>query len=69
MGPLIYVVLKTVSNLMTDLNAFSNPGFLFCLIQSFTSFILKIPMNALFFTDFSRPDLKLKHHLMRKLFS
>ena len=52
MEPLICVVLKTVSNLMADLNAVSNPEFLGCFAQvlvSLVCLVLKMLVNVSFF--------------------
>ena len=59
MGPLTYVVLKTVTSLMANLIGVSNREFvmLFCIVI------------VSFFTDFARLDLTQKHYLMRQLLS
>ena len=53
MEPLICVILKTVSTLMADLNAVSNPEFLGCFAQvlvSLVCLVLKMLVNVSFFT-------------------
>ena len=70
LGLLTYVGLKTVSSLKADLNVVSNSE-IFHIVLHKLSYLwgLKIPVNVRFFTDLARLDLKLKHHLMRKLLS
>ena len=65
MGLLIYVLLKTVSSLMTDWNVASIPECLCCLVQALIFFVLKIPVNVPFFTDLALLGLKLKGTLMQ----
>ena len=66
MEPLTYVVLKTASSVMADLNVVSNPEFMFFCTSSHI-FGAKNTVNVPFFTDLARLDSKLKHHSMRKL--
>ena len=64
-GPLTYVVLKTVSSLMADWNVVSNPKFLMLFHASSYIFGIKnVTECAIFYSPLL--DLKLKHHLIGK---
>ena len=63
MGPLTYVVLKTVSSVMANFNVVRNPRFF---MMFWTSFHVFDDKNT---NEYVRLGLRLKHNFMRKLLS